>query len=70
MDLLSESGSTLPKIHLGSPESSVELVQDKADNPMDFSKVLKAAFQSRGSDTSKFNVSHLYDLNPVLSTSY
>ncbi|XVF17349.1 hypothetical protein REPUB_Repub10bG0113300 [Reevesia pubescens] len=58
-DLLSESGSTLPKIRLGLPEFSVELVQDKVDNPMDFSKVLKAAFQSRGSDTSKFNVSHL-----------
>ncbi|EOX91954.1 Kinesin like protein for actin based chloroplast movement 1 isoform 1 [Theobroma cacao] len=58
-DLLSESGTTLPKVHLGLPESSVELVQDKVDNPLDFSKVLKAAFQSRGSDTSKFNVSHL-----------
>ncbi|XP_021275052.1 kinesin-like protein KIN-14B isoform X2 [Herrania umbratica] len=58
-DLLSESGSTLPKVRLGLPESSVELVQDKVDNPLDFSKVLKAAFQSRGSDTSKFNVSHL-----------
>ncbi|KAG4121582.1 hypothetical protein ERO13_D11G217000v2 [Gossypium hirsutum] len=58
-DLLSESGSTLPKICLELPESSVELVQDKVDNPMDFSKVLKAAFQSRESDTSKFNVSHL-----------
>ncbi|XP_022741785.1 kinesin-like protein KIN-14B [Durio zibethinus] len=58
-DLLSESESTLPKICLGLPESSIELVQDKVDNPMDFSKVLKAASQSRGSDTSKFNVSHL-----------
>ncbi|OMO73007.1 hypothetical protein COLO4_27349 [Corchorus olitorius] len=55
-DLLSESGSTLPKIQLG---SSVELVQEKVDNPLDFSKVLKAVFQSRGSDTTKFNVSHL-----------
>ncbi|XWS29591.1 hypothetical protein CRYUN_Cryun24cG0041900 [Craigia yunnanensis] len=58
-DLLSESGSTLPKIHLGLPESSLELVQDKVDNPVDFSKVLKAAFQNRGIDTSKLNVSHL-----------
>ncbi|XVF59093.1 hypothetical protein PTKIN_Ptkin07bG0247200 [Pterospermum kingtungense] len=58
-DLLSESGSPLPKIHLGLPEPSVELVQEKVDNPMDFSKVLKAAFQSRGGDTSNFNVSHL-----------
>ncbi|KAL4353895.1 hypothetical protein GQ457_06G043720 [Hibiscus cannabinus] len=58
-DLLSESGSTLPKIRLKLPESSVEFVQDKVDNPMDFSKVLKSAFQSRQSDTSKINVSHL-----------
>ncbi|XWS41648.1 hypothetical protein CRYUN_Cryun17cG0100400 [Craigia yunnanensis] len=58
-DLLSELESTLPKIRLGLPESSVELVQDKVDNSMDFSKVLRVAFQSRGSDTSKLNVSHL-----------
>ncbi|GMJ04021.1 kinesin like protein for actin based chloroplast movement 1, KINESIN CDKA;1 ASSOCIATED 1 [Hibiscus trionum] len=58
-DLLSESGSTLPKIRLKLPEPSVELVQDKVDNPVDFSKVLKAAFQSWQSDTSKLNVSHL-----------
>ncbi|XP_038998363.1 kinesin-like protein KIN-14B isoform X2 [Hibiscus syriacus] len=58
-DLLSESGSTLPRIQLKLPESSVELVPNKVDNPMDFSKVLKAAFQSRQSDTSKFTVSHL-----------
>ncbi|KAK8709969.1 hypothetical protein V6N13_145314 [Hibiscus sabdariffa] len=50
-DLLSESGSTLPKIRLKLPESSVEFVQDKVD-------------------TSKINVSHLYGLNPVLSTSF
>ncbi|XP_021801244.1 kinesin-like protein KIN-14A [Prunus avium] len=44
---------------MGSPESFVELVQEKVDNPLDFSKVLKDAFQSRGNDPSKFNVSHL-----------
>ncbi|KAK8533806.1 hypothetical protein V6N13_028507 [Hibiscus sabdariffa] len=58
-DLFSESGSTLPKIRLKLPEPSVELVQEKVDNPVDFSKVLKAAFQSWQSDTSKLNVSHL-----------
>ncbi|CAN6542101.1 unnamed protein product [Malus baccata var. baccata] len=58
-DLLSESGDALPKIRMGSPESFVELVQEKVDNPLDFSKVLKAAFQSRGNKPSKFNVSHL-----------
>ncbi|KAK8644447.1 hypothetical protein V6N13_123753, partial [Hibiscus sabdariffa] len=58
-DLFSESGSTLPKIRLKLPEPSVELVQEKVDNPVDFSKVLKAAFQIWQSDTSKLNVSHL-----------
>lgn len=48
---------------MGSAESFIELVQEKVDNPLDFSRVLKAAFQSRGNDTSKFNVSHLYGLN-------
>nr|XP_048334782.1 kinesin-like protein KIN-14B isoform X2 [Ziziphus jujuba var. spinosa] len=58
-DLLSDSGHALPKVRMGSPESFVELVQEKIDNPLDFSRVLKAAIQSRGTDVSKFNVSHL-----------
>lgn len=68
-DLLSELGDALPKVRLGSPESYVELVQEKVDNPLDFSRVLKAAFQSRGNDASKFNVSHLYGLHSVPSKS-
>lgn len=47
---------------MGSPESFVELVQEKVDNPLEFSRVLKAALQGRGKDISKFNVSHLYGL--------
>ncbi|KAK6923280.1 Kinesin motor domain [Dillenia turbinata] len=58
-DLLSEHKSNLPKIRLGLPDCFVDLVQEKADNPLDFLRVLKAAFQSRGNDLSKFNVSHL-----------
>lgn len=58
-DLLSESGSSLQKVRMGSPDSIIELVQEKVDNPLEFSRVLKAAFQSRGNDISKFNVSHL-----------
>ncbi|KAF5749741.1 hypothetical protein HS088_TW03G00066 [Tripterygium wilfordii] len=59
-DLLSESGSALPKIQMGSLESFVDLMQEKVDNPLDYSRVLKTAFQCRGSDdASKFNVSHL-----------
>ncbi|KDP29758.1 hypothetical protein JCGZ_18693 [Jatropha curcas] len=58
-DLLSESQTSLQKICMGSVESFIELVPEKVDNPLDFSRVLKAAFQRRGNDTSKFNVSHL-----------
>ena len=50
---------------MGSPDSIIELVQEKVDNPLEFSRVLKAAFQSRGNDISKFNVSHLYGLHSV-----
>ena len=53
-------GDSLPKVCMGSTESFVELVQAKVDNPLDFSRVLKAAFQSRGNDLAKFIVSHLY----------
>ncbi|XP_031287639.1 kinesin-like protein KIN-14B isoform X2 [Pistacia vera] len=58
-DLLSESGSSLSMVRLGTAESFIELVQEKVDNPLEFSKVLKSAFQSRGNDVLKFNVSHL-----------
>ncbi|KAM7277209.1 hypothetical protein ACFE04_019075 [Oxalis oulophora] len=58
-DLLSASSSTSQKIYMGSPECSIELVQERVHNPQDFAKVLKVAFQTRGTDTSKFNVSHL-----------
>ncbi|KAJ8765715.1 hypothetical protein K2173_014837 [Erythroxylum novogranatense] len=58
-DLLSESGQNLQKIKMGSTESFVELAQEKVDDPLDFSRVLKSAFQSRGDDLSKLNVSHL-----------
>lgn len=61
-DLLSESRGSFSKIRMGSPESFVELVQEKVDNPRDFSRVLTAAFQRRGADVLKFNVSHLYGL--------
>ncbi|KAI3451233.1 hypothetical protein Pfo_007898 [Paulownia fortunei] len=58
-DLLLESGSTLPKICIGSLDYLVELVQEKIENPIAFSRVLKAAFQNRGTDVLKFKVSHL-----------
>ncbi|MCL7036435.1 hypothetical protein MKW94_020733 [Papaver nudicaule] len=52
-------GNDLPKVRMGSADSFVDLVQEKVENPMDFSKVLKVGIQNRGTDTSKFNVSHL-----------
>ncbi|KAL2246658.1 kinesin-like protein KIN-14B [Sesamum indicum] len=58
-DLLLESGNILPKVCIGSSDYVVEFVQEKVENPIEFSKVLKAAFQNRGSDTLKFKVSHL-----------
>lgn len=58
-DLLSESESTLQKICMGSLESFIELQQEKVDNPLDFSRILKAAFQRRENNISKLNVSHL-----------
>lgn len=53
-------------VRLGMAESSIELVQEKVGNPLEFSKVLKSAFQSRGNDVYKLIVSHLYVLFAVL----
>ncbi|KAI3409588.1 uncharacterized protein J3R85_019130 [Psidium guajava] len=58
-DLVRESGRNSSKICMGSSEFFVELAHEKVNNPLDFSKVLKEAFQSRGNDVLKFNVSHL-----------
>ncbi|XP_020239406.1 kinesin-like protein KIN-14B [Cajanus cajan] len=58
-DLLLESGKSAPKLCLGSPECFVELVQEKVDNPLEFSAVLKTALQTRENDLLKNNVSHL-----------
>ncbi|XP_004509684.1 kinesin-like protein KIN-14B isoform X2 [Cicer arietinum] len=58
-DLLLESGKDMPKLCFGSPECFVELVQEKVENPLEFSTVLKAAFRNRGNDLLKINVSHL-----------
>lgn len=65
-DLISESGKNLPKLCFASPEYLIELMQEKVDNPMEFSRVLKAAFQCRGNNPLKINVSHLYGLWPIL----
>ncbi|KAL3721785.1 hypothetical protein ACJRO7_034169 [Eucalyptus globulus] len=58
-DLVRESGRNLSKVCMGSSDFFVELTQEKVDNPLDFLKVLKDTFQSRGNDVLKFNVSHL-----------
>ncbi|XP_073289105.1 kinesin-like protein KIN-14B [Primulina huaijiensis] len=58
-DLLLESGNSVSKVRIESLDCFVEHVQEKIDNPIEFSKVLKAAFHNRGSDVLKFKVSHL-----------
>lgn len=58
-DLLLESESGLPKVRMGSLDSVVDLVQEKVDNPLDFSKVIKKALLNRSGDNTKINVSHL-----------
>ncbi|KAL3621707.1 Kinesin-like protein KIN-14B [Castilleja foliolosa] len=58
-DLLLEYGNAISKVRIGSLDYPVELVQEKVDNPIEFSRVLKAAFRARGTDALKFKVSHL-----------
>lgn len=52
-DLLSKSES-------GQGQPKVDLVQEKVDNPLEFSKVIKRALLNRSDDKNKINVSHLY----------
>jgi hypothetical protein len=59
-DLLSETGSAFPKVRMGMQESYVELLQEKVETPLDFSRVIKAAFKKREADSSKAAFSHLY----------
>ncbi|KAG2605505.1 kinesin-like protein KIN-14L [Panicum virgatum] len=58
-DLLSESSSTVPKVRMGVQESFVELVQEKVENPLEFSGALKTALQNRSVNLPKAMVSHL-----------
>ncbi|XP_042408908.1 kinesin-like protein KIN-14L [Zingiber officinale] len=58
-DLLANSLSTSSSIQLSSQDSSLELVQEKVDNPLEFTKVLQVALQNRGAHLSKAIISHL-----------
>ncbi|WOL06562.1 hypothetical protein Cni_G15296 [Canna indica] len=58
-DLLANSSSSLERVQLASQDSSLELMQEKVDNPLDFARVLKVALQNRGTDSSKAIMSHL-----------
>ncbi|KAK3128718.1 hypothetical protein QOZ80_6BG0465540 [Eleusine coracana subsp. coracana] len=58
-DLLSESRSPVPKVRMGVQESFVELVQEKVENPLEFSGALKTALQNRSVNSVKAMVSHL-----------
>lgn len=64
-DLLPVYENSFPKIKSGLPNSLEDLLQEKVDSPMGFSKILNMAFRNRGRDASKFNVSHLYELHSV-----
>ncbi|KAM0895147.1 hypothetical protein ACQ4PT_024021 [Festuca glaucescens] len=58
-DLLSESRSTVPKVRMGVQESFVELVQEKVENPLEFSGAVKTALQNQSVNSTKAMVSHL-----------
>ncbi|KAF3320701.1 kinesin-like protein KCA2 [Carex littledalei] len=58
-DLLSETRSAFPKVRMGMQDSYVELVQEKVETPMDFSRVIKAAIKKREVVSSKAAFSHL-----------
>eukprot|EP01018_Ginkgo_biloba_P002957 Gb_34369 [translate_table: standard] len=61
-DLLSSDNGNLATVQMGPAGSSVELVQEKVENPTDFARVLKWGLQNRGmgSDNSEWrNCSHL-----------
>jgi hypothetical protein len=45
---------------MGVQESFVELVQEKVENPLEFSAALKIALQNRSVNSPKAIVSHLY----------
>ncbi|KAF3790067.1 Kinesin-like protein [Nymphaea thermarum] len=58
-DLLLSSGIHQSKVCMGSPDSFAELVQEKAENPVDLSRILKTGIDNRGADVSRCRVSHL-----------
>uniref|UniRef100_A0A0D9WNA5 Kinesin motor domain-containing protein n=1 Tax=Leersia perrieri TaxID=77586 RepID=A0A0D9WNA5_9ORYZ len=58
-DLLSESRSPVPKVRMGVQASFVELVQEKVENPLEFSGSLKTALENRSVNSLKAMVSHL-----------
>ncbi|CAN6455367.1 unnamed protein product [Victoria cruziana] len=58
-DLLLSSGVDQSKVCMGSPDSFVELVQEKPENPVDFCRILTTGIDNRGADMSKRRVSHL-----------
>ncbi|KAJ8444968.1 hypothetical protein Cgig2_029162 [Carnegiea gigantea] len=64
-DFLATSGKSLPKVRIGLPDSFIELASEKVDNPLEFSRVLKAALQNRGTDVSKVVAIHIYYNNAI-----
>ncbi|XP_020580835.1 kinesin-like protein KIN-14L [Phalaenopsis equestris] len=59
-DLLVDcKSSTSTGVRIGLQDSVVDLVQENANNPIEFSQILKAALMNRGADSLKASVSHL-----------
>ncbi|XP_078433642.1 kinesin-like protein KIN-14L [Wolffia australiana] len=58
-DLLSAAGYRSPKFLMGPLESYTELVAQKVDNPLSYSRILKAALRYRETEASKISLCHL-----------
>lgn len=58
-DLLAGTERGTLRVRMGPPDAVVELVQEKVENPLDFSRALKTALQNRGTDSSQVLVSQL-----------
>lgn len=58
--MLLDAEKDLPKAQMGTADYYVELAQEKVENPLEFSRILKSAILSRGNDRSRCQTSHLY----------
>ena len=62
-DLLRDSGRSSGTVKMGFSGKSIELSQEKIENPTDFARIHKIGMQNRGKDASKIkstSPAHLY----------